>query len=507
MIRHLARLLLLSLLVAAPAAQAQPWAFVRTDEIAVCPGDGSNTPPEDFNGPGCETREFWDIDPQNREIWIRTEVELGGALIDAGSPLGLYTAGKAAGAFWINGEFVGRNGQPAASRGGETPGRMDAVLFVERSHLRHGSNELVARLSGHHSRLTLRNPLHYMSVGLYANPTVQILRAYSVSLITFGAFLLGFIFFGVTALRGEDRAGSALLSTLSLAAAGQLLTEASRGIWAYDYPVHDLRLTLIVTFSGGFGLILLAYLLNRFSGLGTGGILLRLGVLTAIVLATIFLATGFDAKAGFAFLASCLAGLAFCALWSWQRKPGALAFLVILSIFCALVLIFSGEFLDVWFFYAVAGLLLFLFWQQALALIRARRERRLEEQRAQRLEAALDQARQKTAPAQIQLVSAGRVDYIATETITQFKGAGDYVEVHFEGGRTSLYNGGLSQLESELPPTFLRVHRSHIVNTAFVSALERDASGVGRLVLSNGEDVPVSRRIMPKVRSALAGTV
>ena len=50
----------------------------------------------------------------------------------------------------------------------------------------------------------------------------------------------------------------------------------------------------------------------------------------------------------------------------------------------------------------------------------------------------------------------------------------------------------------------LRVHRSHIVNTAFVDALERDPSGVGRLLLSNGAAVPVSRRIMPKVRSALS---
>jgi DNA-binding LytR/AlgR family response regulator len=75
--------------------------------------------------------------------------------------------------------------------------------------------------------------------------------------------------------------------------------------------------------------------------------------------------------------------------------------------------------------------------------------------------------------------------------------------VYFEGGQTKLYNGGLTQLESELPPTFLRVHRSHIVNTAFVSALERDASGVGKLVLSNGAEAPVSRRIMPKVRNAL----
>jgi hypothetical protein len=68
------------------------------------------------------------------------------------------------------------------------------------------------------------------------------------------------------------------------------------------------------------------------------------------------------------------------------------------------------------------------------------------------------------------------------------KAAGDYVGVHYE---------------ASLPAAFLRVHRSHIVNTSFVSALERDASGVGRRILPNGLDLPMSRRILPKVRSAL----
>ena len=68
----------------------------------------------------------------------------------------------------------------------------------------------------------------------------------------------------------------------------------------------------------------------------------------------------------------------------------------------------------------------------------------------------------------------------------------------------AIVNGTLAGLEEDLPETFLRVHRSHIVNTAFVSALEREPSGIGRLTLTNATDVPVSRRIMPKVRTALA---
>jgi len=78
------------------------------------------------------------------------------------------------------------------------------------------------------------------------------------------------------------------------------------------------------------------------------------------------------------------------------------------------------------------------------------------------------------------------------------------VELHYEDGRCVLYTLTLARLEDQLPPTFLRVHRSHIVNTAFVRALEREPGGGGRLLLRSGGEVPVSRRILPRVRTALS---
>ena len=188
-----------------------------------------------------------------------------------------------------------------------------------------------------------------------------------------------------------------------------------------------------------------------------------------------------------------------------RKQAGAWAYLAVLCGYIVLMILFPARFIDAYFYYAAAGILLFLFYRQAQTLVGERRRLRAEEMRARRLETALAEARQRTAPAQIQLVSAGRVDYVPTDTIVRLKGAGDYVEVHHADGRTALYNGSLAGLETDLPETFLRVHRSYIVNTAFVDALERDASGVGRLLLGDGSAVPVSRRIMPKVRSALAG--
>jgi len=70
-------------------------------------------------------------------------------------------------------------------------------------------------------------------------------------------------------------------------------------------------------------------------------------------------------------------------------------------------------------------------------------------------------------------------------------------------GRQILHSGRLQELEEILPSSFLRVHRSHIVNTAFVQSLERESGGIGRLIMTEGEPIPVSRRILPKVRTIL----
>jgi len=503
MTRLAALFLALAQMLASSPAMAQIYTSIQSDSVIACPGDGTDTQP-DFDSLPCTATNFWDVDPQDSEVWIRGVIRVSADQLAHDGPLGLYVSAMASSEVWVNDQRIGQNGQPAANRVDETPGLMDAVLYLPHSLMRAGENEIVVRYSDHHGFLTVGNPLHVLAIGPYTDPTTTVMASYKWSMVTLGAFLLGFIVFGVSAVRGEDRVGSALLSALSFMAGAQLLVEAGRGLIAYAYPLHDVRLVLIVACSTAFGLLLVAYLLHRFSALSRRQQLIRLLGVLALQLSVIAIQIGYDAKAGFSFLAACVAGIVWCAVWTRQKKPGALTFLGILAGFTALLLYFAGRFLDVYFFYAVTGLLLFLFWQQAIALIRARRAKRHEEARAAQLEVALAQARQKSAPDQIQLVSSGRVDYVSTDSIVQLKGAGDYVEVHFESGTTSLYTGGLTQLEADLPPTFLRVHRSHIVNTAFVSALERDVSGVGRLMLSNGTEAPVSRRIMPKVRSALA---
>ncbi|HMA14028.1 MAG TPA: MHYT domain-containing protein, partial [Kiloniellaceae bacterium] len=75
----------------------------------------------------------------------------------------------------------------------------------------------------------------------------------------------------------------------------------------------------------------------------------------------------------------------------------------------------------------------------------------------------------------------------------------------FDGKETHFCNLSISEIEARLDPaTFLRVHRSHIVNVAHASALKRVRDqGLLELNCANRHAVPVSRSRLPKLRAAL----
>jgi len=145
-----------------------------------------------------------------------------------------------------------------------------------------------------------------------------------------------------------------------------------------------------------------------------------------------------------------------------------------------------------------------LFVDQALTLGEEARERRSEEARANQLEQALAEIEERAETNHIDIKSAGKIERITTSQIIHCSGASGYSEITLVGGRTVLHSATLNELEAMLPATFLRVHRSHLINVMHVKSLNRDPSGTGTLAFVEGIDVPVSRRIMPKVRQALA---
>ncbi|TQR14157.1 LytR/AlgR family response regulator transcription factor [Psychrobacillus soli] len=61
----------------------------------------------------------------------------------------------------------------------------------------------------------------------------------------------------------------------------------------------------------------------------------------------------------------------------------------------------------------------------------------------------------------------------------------------------------LKELQQRLPESFLRIHRSYIVNVAFIDRIIRDFSSNLLVLLQDGTELPVSQTYTADVRSAL----
>ena len=474
--------------------------------FTVCPIEGATDTAPDFTASDCEPMRFFEIDPQDRHLWAQTQLTLDADWIASLGPKGVYISGLAASEIYLNGVLIGANGAPGDSAADERPGRIDYAAHAPRDLFVAGENTLTLRLSSHYGFLTLAAPMQSLFITEYGAPAGRILQYYWPSLIMFGVFALGVLVFAAMAARAEKREEPIILAILSAALGAQLLTEASRGLISYPYPLHDWRLIGIVASAFLTALALLALTLKRFTPLTRNRRLASLGLAGLVLLLPVALAPGFDGKTWMLLMLALALCALVCGLQALKGRRDALVFAAGFTLSALIALQTKSTFIDLHLYWLAGVFLIVLFVQQALTLLREQRIRQTETQRAEALDAALALARQAADPAVLTLESGGRTDYVRTQDITRIQAAGDYVELHYEDGRCVLYTITLARLEAQLPPTFLRVHRSHIVNTAHVLTLEREAGGGGRLSLRTGADIPVSRRILPKVRSALSAS-
>lgn len=87
---------------------------------------------------------------------------------------------------------------------------------------------------------------------------------------------------------------------------------------------------------------------------------------------------------------------------------------------------------------------------------------------------------------------------IRVDDLRFIRGADDYSELHLADGSVHLHEKSLTALESLLPATFVRVHRSYIANLGRVRGLRAAA-----LVLDDDSLVPVGRVYRAAVRERL----
>ncbi|HEX8367391.1 MAG TPA: LytTR family DNA-binding domain-containing protein [Pyrinomonadaceae bacterium] len=93
---------------------------------------------------------------------------------------------------------------------------------------------------------------------------------------------------------------------------------------------------------------------------------------------------------------------------------------------------------------------------------------------------------------------------VLTEEIDWINSAGHYLEIH-AGSETHLIRERLSQIEQRLDPeTFVRVHRSIIVNLDRIKSLHPLFNGDHLIILQNGRELNLSRTYHEKLMLLLS---
>jgi two-component system LytT family response regulator len=140
--------------------------------------------------------------------------------------------------------------------------------------------------------------------------------------------------------------------------------------------------------------------------------------------------------------------------------------------------------------------------QRAIQQVRFTRDGRLD----RRLEALLAQYAARSAGiTRIMVKDTGMVFFQPVDEIDWIEAADYFVKLH-AGGKVHLVSETLAELEDQLDAsTFMRVHRSAIVNLTRVRELRLDFRNRHVIVLTTGERVPLSRAKRERLEALLAG--
>jgi DNA-binding LytR/AlgR family response regulator len=125
---------------------------------------------------------------------------------------------------------------------------------------------------------------------------------------------------------------------------------------------------------------------------------------------------------------------------------------------------------------------------------------------AERLALAFRRARERRGSERTRFLAvayAGSVELVPLEQVIAIHGDDDYTSVELLDGRRRLHKRSLTGLEALLPPDFLRVHRSHLVNLVHARGLAGGVAGGRSLRLSNGSSVPVGRAYRARLEARL----
>ncbi|WP_125561836.1 LytR/AlgR family response regulator transcription factor [Pseudoalteromonas rubra] len=502
--RHLRVIFCTLLLLASANSLALDWAHINYQQIRVCPG-GEVIP--NFEDDACTTQSFFSADPQGRAIWIEASLHLSERWQEGAEPLAFYLFAKASSKVYLNGRLLGTNGRVSLDGEHELAGRMDTRFYVPPGLIRTGENRVVIHLSSHQSILRLSSPLHLAALGKYQNSTDYFGIEPHMQLSVLCILLLGGLYLlmlRLSPLRAKIPSGLIWLIGIAVV---QLAAEQLRGWFSYPYPLHDVRLVLILVCAMTFGFGLLVYLL-RLCQFDTK---VKLSVLAPVIGLTsmlVFFSPGFDLKTTLAVSIPALAGVGVACWYYYRHRTGkALLFAATLGVFVMAAMLSLQSFHSLLFYVMVTLLLGVLLGMHIRQLGELQIQTMADQQAIAKLQVKLSQLNKTGTQQYLTLTFGSAAERIDVGQILWCRAAGDYVELHLDGGKERLYSGTLKSLIDKLPGTFMQVHRSYLVDLDKVRriALNKDKteSGYAFLYLSDGNRVPVSRRLLGQVRGTM----
>lgn len=497
---------MIGLMCFAKRAHAREHISIDTQAVRVCPAQFDQKLPPTFTEPECKTIGFYEVNPQNMHLWVKASLRINQSYLDLQQASAFYLFAKTSSEVYFNGVKIGQNGTPHGNPEQEFVGKMDVQFYLPSQLIKLGENEVILHLSSHHGWLNLSMPMHFAGVSEYGSGQNFSQNNSLSSLLLLGALLVGAVYLAALSMKAEPPHHERWLFLMAFLAIAQLSLELSRGWFQYDYPVHDLRLIVIVVCAFSFGVCLLWVCLSKFA-IPHRKAWLLLG--SAISLFAIYFSPGFDTKTAAAII---VPAMMLTALLGWQaykqRSPSLLAYFVSLFLFDLMGFITVSTFHSHLFYFIITALMMALLMKQAQELIANKAARADEQKQIAKLEFRLAQSEQHQAPPKLTLNSAGQTEILSTADIIFCKAAGDYVEIMLTGNRQRLFSGSLKSLQLQLPDTFLKVHRSYLVNLDFVNALKSaaksaDSTSAGFLVVDQQHHIPVSRSLLPQVREVI----
>lgn len=501
-------LCLLLFFISVNKVYAQSIISIDNESIVVCLAISAFTTPPTFDEDNCHSQHLSTVDPQNKAIWLKANLPVTQRYLQRQQPSGLFVFAKMSSEVFFNGQRLGNNGTPDVLSNKEFVGQMDVRFYVPPKLIKQGDNEVIIYASSHHGFISLASPIHFIGLAEYDDPQSFFQRDLWLLLSLLGALLLGSIALATIAFQSEDKKSTLLLLLMAVLSSGQLFIEVSRALFSYSYPFQDLRLITITLFALGFGFSFLAFSLQKYNSSHTKTWLLSTLLLSMLAVTLI---PGFDGKTAMAILVPTLNSLIFISAKYFKERDKKLLTVVCIYAFFSLSIVLTfSSFHANYFYYIVTAMITFFVINKANELVKEKYLRKKESEQVLKLQLKLEQIQQKSTPTKLKLTSAGKTEFLLTQDVEYCKAAGDYVEIFLVNKQLSLFSGTLKAIEEQLPATFIKVHRSYIVNLEQVVSIlsnKQGATSGGLLMLQTGAEVPVSRRILPRVREVVKGNV